>query len=155
MLGGMSTNGNPIPITSASSGRSPQETVQAFIHALEELDSDKILSLSAPDIRWVNAPITTSSNKEQFAKMVRGMLKVVTRFEVQFRDIHELGDGAVYTDRFDIIEGRGLKMKIHVIGEFKVKDGLVTEWVDRFSWSSVIGDIAKSLPAMIRFALKK
>ena len=151
----MSTNADPIPITSAASRRSPQETVQAFLHALEELDFDKTLSLSAPDIRWVNAPITTSSNKEQFSKMVRGMLKMVTHFEVQFRDIHERGNGAVYTDRFDIIEGGGLKMKLHVIGEFKVKDGLVTEWVDHFSWPKAIGDIVKSLPAMIRFRLKK
>lgn len=152
---GMSTNANPIPITSAAAARSAQETVQAFIGALEELDFDKMLALSAPDIRWVNAPLTSASNKEQFAKAVRGMFKMVTRFEVQYRDIHERGDGVVYTDRFDIIEGSGLKMKIHVKGEFKVKDGLVTEWIDRFSWPRVIGDIVKSLPGIIAFRLRK
>jgi len=151
----MSTNANPIPITSAAAARSARETVQAFLGALEELDFDKVLALSAPDIRWVNAPFTTSSNIDQFAKAVRGMLKMVTRFEVQYRDIHERGEGVVYTDRIDIIEGGGLKMKIDVKGEFKVKDGLVTEWVDRFSWPKTIGDIVKSLPRIIAFRLRK
>lgn len=151
----MSTNGNPIPIRAAAASRSPQQVVQAFLHALEELDFDKTMSLSAPDIRWVNVPVTTSTNKEQFAKALRGMLKFVTRFEVQFRDIQERGNGIVYTDRFDVIEGHGLKMKIHIIGEFKVQDGLVTEWIDRFSWPATLGDIAKSIPGMLRFLVKK
>ncbi len=129
--------------------------MQAFLGALEELDFDKVLALSAPDIRWVNAPFTTSSNIDQFARAVRGMFKMVTRFEVQYRDIHERGEGVVYTDRIDIIEGGGLKMKIDVKGEFKVKDGLVTEWVDRFSWPKTIGDIVKSLPRIIAFRLRK
>lgn len=151
----MSTNGNPIPISWARTVRSPQEIVQAFLRALEALDFDETMALAAPNIRWVNAPILTSSNKEQFAKALRGMLKFVTRFEVQYRDIHERGEGVVYTDRFDTIEGRGLKMRIHIIGEFKVDNGQVTEWVDRFSWPSAISDIAKSLPAMILFPFKK
>ncbi len=61
----------------------------------------------------------------------------------------------VYTDRIDIIEGSGLKMKIDVKGEFKVKDGLVTEWVDRFSWPKTVGDIVKSLPGIIAFHIRK
>ena len=151
----MSTNANPIPITSAAAKRSAQETVQAFLGALEELDFDKTMSLSAPSIRWVNVPITTASNIEQFAKAVRGMLKIVTRFEVQYRDIHERGDGVVYTNRIDIIEGAGLKMKIDVQGEFRVEDGLVTEWVDRFSWPKTIGEIVTSLPGILAFRVRK
>jgi hypothetical protein len=42
-----------------------------------------------------------------------------------------------------------------VKGEFKVKDGLVTEWVDRFSWPKTIGDIVKSLPGIIAFHIRK
>ena len=83
------------------------------------------------------------------------MLKIMTRFEVQYRDIHERGDGVVYTDRIDIIEGGGLKMKIDVQGEFRVERGLVTEWVDRFSWPKTIGEIVKSLPGILAFRLRK
>ncbi len=151
----MSTNADPIPITAAASARSPQETVQAFIDALEKLDFDKALRLCAPDIRWVNAPFTTASNKKQFNKALRGMFKMVTRFEVQVREIYERENGVIYTDRIDIAEGNGLKMRIGVQGEFRVEDGLVTEWVDRFSWREVIREIIKSLPAIVAYRLRK
>jgi limonene-1,2-epoxide hydrolase len=151
----MSTNADPIPITSAASVLSPTQIVQAFIRALEELDFDRALTLCAPDIRWVNAPLTTASNKEQFDKALRAMFKMVTRFEVQCREIYEREDGVVHTDRIDIAEGNGLKMELRVKGEFRVEDGLVTEWIDRFSWREAIGDIVKSLPAMIAFRLRK
>lgn len=151
----MSTHARPIPITSAASKSSPQETVLAFINAIEELDLDKTLALSAPNIRWVNAPLTTCKNKKQFETVMRGMLKVVTRFDVQIREIRQGTDGVVYTDRIDIIEGSGLAMELGVRGEFRVEDGLVTEWVDYFSWPKMLGAMARSIPAMIRFRLKK
>jgi len=149
----MSSQANPTPVTDDSSERAPQAVVRAFISALERLDFDRALSLVAPDIRWVNVPWTTATNKGRFEKMLRGMFADTTRFEVQFFDIHERGDGVVYTDRIDIVEGGGLSMNLPVQGEFRVNDGLVTEWVDRFSWAKVIGDIGRSLPGIIKHRL--
>ena len=145
----MSTNVDTAPEASTPAARSARESVEAFLGAFEALDYDEVLALSAPSIRWVNAPLTTSSNKQQFAKTLRGMAKVVTRFEVQYHDIHERGDGVVYTDRIDIIEGPGFAMKIPVRGEFKVRDGFVTEWVDRFSWPKLLASIARGIPGFI------
>ena len=133
--------------------RSAQEVVEGFVSALERLDFDGARSLVAPDIQWVNVPWTTATNKDRFEKMLRGMFGETTRFEVQFFDIHERGDGVVYTDRIDIIEGAGLSMTLPVQGEFRVKDGLITEWVDRFSWAKAIGDIGRSLPGIIKHRL--
>ena len=121
---------------------------------MERLDFDGALSLVAPDIQWVNVPWTTATNKDRFEKMLRGMFGETTRFEVQFFDIHERGDGVVYTDRIDIIEGAGLSMTLPVQGEFRVKDGLITEWVDRFSWVKAIGDLGRSLPGIIKHRLR-
>jgi limonene-1,2-epoxide hydrolase len=137
----------------ASTERSGQEVVGAFISALERLDFDEALSLVAPDIRWINVPWKTATDKDRFEKMLRGMFGETTRFEVQFLDIHERGDGVVYTDRIDIIEGGGLSMTLPVQGEFRVRDGLVAEWVDRFSWVKAIGDIGRSLPGIIKHRL--
>lgn len=139
----------------ASTERSPQRVVQAFISALERLDLDEAASLVAPDIRWINVPWRTATSKKRFEKVLGAMFKDATRFEVQLFDIHERGDGVVYTDRIDIIEGGGLSMSIPVQGEFRVKDGLVTEWVDRFSWVKAIGDIGRSLPGIIKHRLGK
>jgi len=127
--------------------------VEAFVSALERLDFDGALLLVSADIRWVNVPWTTATNKDRFEKMLRGMFGETTRFEVQFLDIHERGDGVVYTDRIDIIEGAGLSMTLPVQGEFRVKDGLITEWVDRFSWAKAIADIGRSLPGIIKHRL--
>ena len=138
---------------SASTERSGQEVVEAFISALERLDFDGALSLVAPDIRWINVPWKTATDKDRFEKMLRGMFGETTRFEVQFLDIHERGDGVVYTDRIDIIEGGGLSMTLPVQGEFRVRDGLVAEWVDRFSWVKAIGDIGRSLPGILKHRL--
>jgi limonene-1,2-epoxide hydrolase len=83
------------------------------------------------------------------------MFKDATRFEVRYHDIHERGDGVVYTDRIDIFEGGGLTLNLPVQGEFRVKDGLISSWVDRFSWATLIRDIGRSLPAIIRHRLRR
>lgn len=68
-------------------------------------------------------------------------------------DIHERGDGVVYTDRVDIFEGGGMTMELPVQGEFRVRDGLVVEWVDRFSWRKLLGDLVRSLPSIVKHRL--
>ena len=150
----MTTQSNPHPATNGSAGRSAQQVVEAFISALERLDLDEALLLVAPDVRWVNVPWKTATDKDRFAKVLRAMFKDATRFEVQCFDIHERGNGVVYTDRVDIVEGGGLSMSLPVRGEFRVKDGLITEWVDRFSWAKVVSDIGRSLPAIMRHRLR-
>ena len=134
--------------------RSAQEVVEAFVSALERLDFDEALSLSAPDIRWINVAWKTATNREQLGTALRRMFKDATRFEAKYLDIHERGDGIVYTDRIDTFEARGMSLKLPVQGEFRVKDGLITEWVDRFSWVKLIGDIGRSLPRIIGHRLR-
>jgi limonene-1,2-epoxide hydrolase len=150
----MSSQADPTPIADASTEPSAQEVVQALLTALERLDLDGALSLAAPDIHWINVPWKTATNKEQFRKVLQLMFKTTTRLEFQFFDIHERGNGVVYTDRVDILEGGGMSMNLPVQGEFRVKDGLVTEWVDRFSWVKAIGDLGRSLPAILRHRLR-
>jgi limonene-1,2-epoxide hydrolase len=149
----MTTEMTPQTTTDASRGHSAQQVVETFISALERLDLDGAAALVSDDIRWVNVPWKTSSNKNGFKKVLGAMFKDATRFEVQYFDIHERGDGVVYTDRVDIFEGGGLRMNLPVQGEFRVKEGLVTEWVDRFSWAKLIGEIGRSLPAILKYRL--
>ena len=149
----MSSQADPTPIADASTEPSAQEVVQALLTALERLDLDGALSLAAPDIRWINVPWKTATNKEQFRKVLQLMFKTTTRLEFQFFDIHERGNGVVYTDRVDILEGGGMSMNLPVQGEFRVKDGLVTEWVDRFSWLKLLSDLGRSLPSILKHHL--
>ena len=130
-----------------------QDVVRGFLAALERLDFDAALALVAPDVVWVNVPWKAASNKAGFEKTLRGMFRDATRFEVEYLDIHERGDGVVYTDRIDTFEGGGLSMRLPVRGEFRVKDGLVTEWVERFSWVTLVAEIGRSLPTIVRHRL--
>ena len=150
----MTTNGHSVSSDADPSRRSAIDTVRAFIGSLEALDLDTTVELAAPEIRWVNAPLTSASNRVQFDKALRSMFKRIERFEVEYRDIHERSNGVVYTDRIDVAEGGGLKMRIDVRGELRVKDGLVVEWIDRFSWRTAISQIVKSLPRMVASRLR-
>ncbi|NNE18425.1 MAG: SnoaL-like domain-containing protein [Myxococcales bacterium] len=151
----MTTEGTAEARIDTATGRSAQEVVEAFISALERLDLDGAAALVSDDIRWVNVPWKSSSNKNGFKKVLGAMFKDATRFEVQYFDIHERGDGVVYTDRVDIFEGGGLRMNLPVKGEFRVEDGLVTDWVDRFSWTTLIGEMGRSLPAILKYRLRR
>lgn len=128
--------------------------MKTFLSALERLDLDAAVAFAAPDIRWINAPLKSATDRAGFKKALNGMFKDATRFEVQYLDIHERGNGVVYTDRVDFFEGGGVRMELPVQGEFRVKDGLVTEWVDRFSWMKLIGDIGRSLPGILKHRLR-
>ncbi|MFZ1864849.1 MAG: limonene-1,2-epoxide hydrolase family protein [Polyangiales bacterium] len=137
----------------SSARMSAQEVVEAFISALERLDLEAALAWVADDVRWVNVPWKTASDKRQFEKVLRGMFRGATRFEVRYADIHERGDGVVYTDRVDVFEGGGVSMTLPVRGEFRVQEARITEWVDRFSWAKLLGEIGRSLPAILKHRL--
>lgn len=129
------------------------EVVRAFLGALERLDLSAATEMVSADVRWVNHPLTTARNERQFDKALRAMFRDASLFEVRYRDIHERGDGVVYTDRIDVFEGGGVSLDLPVQGEFRVRDGRIVEWVDRFRWWKVIGDIAKSLPGILKHRL--
>lgn len=139
--------------TAEGTAKSPEEVVRGFIAALERLDLDAAVALAAPKIRWINVPWTTATDKGRFKKVLEGMFKDAKRFEVQYFDIHERGDGVVYTDRVDIFEGGGLSMNLPVQGEFRVDHGLITEWVDKFSWAKLVADVGRSLPGIVKYRL--
>ena len=143
------------PDTSAqpSASRPAQQVVEMFLSALERLNLDEAVTFAGPTIRWVNYPWKTASNRRQFDTALRKMFRDATRFEVHYRDIHERGDGVVYTDRIDIFEGGGVSMNLPVRGEFRVQDGKIIEWVDRFSWAKLAAEIGKSLPAILKHRL--
>ena len=141
--------------TASAGEQSAQQVVQDFISALERLDLEATAALASDDIRWINYPLKTCTDKKGFEKALHGMFRNATLFDVQYNDIHERGDGIVYTDRIDVFEGGGVKMRLPVQGEFRVRNGLVTEWVDRFSWPKLLGELGRSLPGVLNHYLRR
>ncbi|HSN82688.1 MAG TPA: limonene-1,2-epoxide hydrolase family protein [Polyangiales bacterium] len=149
----MTLENTPNTVDRASTEHTPHEVVEAFISALERLDLDAALAWVADDVRWVNVPWKSATDKRRFEKVLRAMFRDATRFEVRYADIHERGDGVVYTDRVDVFEGGGIAMTLPVRGEFRVKNGRITEWVDRFSWLVLLRELGTSLPGILKHRL--
>lgn len=149
----MTIQNSPHVGVTSSATPNAREVVEAFIAALERLDLDGALGWVADDVRWINVPWQSAGNKRQFDKVLRAMFRGAKRFEVRYQDIHERGNGVVYTDRVDIFEGGGISMTLPVRGEFRVRDGRITEWVDRFSWAKLLGELGKSLPSIVKHRL--
>ena len=145
----------PIAQPTTTSEPSAQEVVESFVTALERLDMAGAVSMVSDDVRWVNYPWVSAKNKAQFEKVLRAMFESAEVFEVRYSDIHERGNGVVYTDRVDIFEGGGLSMTLPVKGEFRVRDGAIVEWVDRFSWATLALEIGRSLPAIVKARLPR
>lgn len=137
----------------STSELSAQDVVESFVSALERIDMAGAVGLVSDDVRWVNYPWVSAKNKAQFEKVLRTMFDSAEVFEVRYADIHERGNGVVYTDRVDIFEGAGLSMTLPVKGEFRVRDGKIVEWVDRFSWATLALEVGKSLPSILRARL--
>lgn len=149
----MTTQSSSHADVTPSSPRSAREVVEAFIHALERLDLEGALGWVADDVRWINVPWKSARNKRQFEKVLRAMFRDAARFQVQYADIHERDGGVVYTDRVDVFEGGGISMTLPVQGEFRVRDGKIVEWVDRFSWAKLLAEIGTSLPGILKHRL--
>ena len=138
--------------TPSTSTPADVEIVKSFLDALERYDIDGALSLCAPTMRWQNAPLPATRHKKQFEQQVRWMWKRMETFRVVMKEIKGY-DGSVFTDRIDIIDGHGFHLELPVEGTFKVREGLITEWVDRFDYLPIGAALVKSLPAMIRSLL--
>ena len=139
--------------SSPDPSRTPQQVVESFLSALERVDMGAALELVDDDVRWVNYPWVSSKDKGRFEKVLGAMMKDTERFEVRYNDIHERDHGVVYTDRIDIFEGGGFSMSLPIKGEFRVREGKIVEWVDRFSWLTLLADFAKSVPAILKARL--
>lgn len=130
------------------------DIVKTLIAALEQFDLEKAFSLCAPTIRWQNVPFPPTKNKRQFEQQVRWMWSRAQRFEVEMKEIKAY-DGIVFTDRIDIVEAGGFCLRLPVEGTFKVEQGLITEWTDRFPYPPIAAAFVKSLPAMVRYRLRR
>ncbi|TXL62103.1 limonene-1,2-epoxide hydrolase family protein [Aeromicrobium terrae] len=115
--------------------------VTEFLDALAAPDTDRALSLLAPDIEWRNTGLPTFRGGRVFA-MLRDMEKRGVGFAVDVHAIAEQGD-VVLTDRTDYLWKGRLKTGFWVRGTFTVRDGLITVWDDAFSLGNLLKGFVK------------
>jgi limonene-1,2-epoxide hydrolase len=114
----------------------PEQTVVAFLHALEAQHHPLIASLLAPDLRYTNVSLPTLKGGQRVAGLFEKVLRRGTGFGVRIHGIAASGN-IVMTERTDIIKVGPLYIRFWVCGTFEVRDGRITVWRDYFDWWNI------------------
>lgn len=115
----------------------PTAVVREFLRALEDLDVDRAMTYTAPEVVYQNVPLQPARGHDA----VRRQLCTMARYGTGFRaEVHNIASnrGVVLTERTDTLEVGPWQVKIWVCGTFEVSDGQITLWRDYFDWSTLL-----------------
>ncbi len=119
------------------------EVVQAFMDAMKALDIERASALLADDVEYQNVPFPPHRGKDATLRVLRAFMAVINRFDVEVHNIAER-DGAVLTERTDVLAGRLFEVRFWVCGTFAIRDGKIALWRDRFDLATVAYQLATS-----------
>jgi limonene-1,2-epoxide hydrolase len=111
---------------------SPDETVTAFIRAIEAKDVDGAMTLVAPDLSYENVPLQPIVGIDNVAQTLAGFLDGAS--EVEWQIVGQWASGAtVFNERVDRFKiGTGW-LEMPVAGVFRIDDaGKIELWRDYF-----------------------
>jgi limonene-1,2-epoxide hydrolase len=106
--------------------------VRAFCEAWKSRDPDRIVALMSEDCFYHNVPMEPVVGRPAIAEFIRSFLGDAKTVEFEILAIAEADDGAVLTERVDHFDYGGRRMALPAMGSFRLKDGLVTRWLDYF-----------------------
>lgn len=110
---------------------SPDETVTAFIRAIEQRDIDQAVSFTSPEISYENMPIEPIVGHAGLRATLEMFLSPAKSVDWQILTQYEVGD-VVINERLDRFEIGSGWLELPIAGVFKVHDGLITLWRDYF-----------------------
>jgi limonene-1,2-epoxide hydrolase len=116
---------------------SPEDTVTAFLNAMQEGDVEVVIALAAEGIVYTNVSLPTIRGKERFGKAARAYYRHHLGFQVVVHRIAASGS-SVLTERTDALTLGPFRMQFWVCGVFEVEDGQVTLWRDYFDWRNTM-----------------
>lgn len=108
-----------------------EETVNAFIAAIEAKDFDAAMSHVAEDCYYENVPLGSMTGRSEMRAFLEPMFAEdgPVEFEIRYQVAN---DTTVMNDRVDRFIVRGRQIELPVAGVFEVSDGLITFWRDFF-----------------------
>lgn len=109
----------------------PDETVTAFIQALERLDLDAALEYLAEDVLYDNVPIGSVTGRDEVRNTLGGFFGAT---EVDWPVSRQTATGnVVMNERVDRFKLAGGWLELPVVGVFETNDdGLISLWRDYF-----------------------
>lgn len=110
---------------------SPDETVTAFMQAVQAKDLDAAMALAAADIEYDNVPMETAYGAEATRTMLESFVGMSE--EIDWVVHHQVAAGdIVMNERTDRFRSGERWLEIPVAGVWRVEDGLITLWRDYF-----------------------
>ena len=108
-----------------------EDTVDAFLAAIEKKDVDAALELLDEEAVYDNVPIGVVVGRTAIRQTLEPFLSGASA--VEWRVLRQVATGElVFNERIDRFEMEGRWVEIHVAGVWEVDDGLITLWRDYF-----------------------
>ena len=118
------------------------QRVLAFCDARKSCYPDKIAALMCVDCFYHNVPMQPVIGRAACAEFIRSFVGGAKTVEFEILTIAEASDGTVLTERIDHFHFEGRDFSLPVMGSFKIKDGLVSRWLDYFDMAPFSGGAA-------------
>ena len=81
----------------------PTAVVREFLRALEDLDVDRAMAYTAPEVVYQNMPLPPARGHDAVARQLRTMARYGTDFRAEIHNIAS-NRGVVLTERTDTLE---------------------------------------------------
>jgi limonene-1,2-epoxide hydrolase len=141
---------NGKPATDAS----PIRVVRQFLDGLAAGDLDGATDLLAPDVEYINVSTPTIRGRERVRRVLGAAMGLPgAGFEVYFHAISS-DQGAVLTERTDVLTWGAFRMQFWVCGRFDVRDGEIVLWKDYFDWANFTIAMLRGLVGVVIPAIR-
>jgi limonene-1,2-epoxide hydrolase len=112
---------------------SPMQTILDFIDAWNDNDMDRVHAFMAEDIFYHNVPMEPIVGRTA-AREFADAFGVGTKMKADWQLVSIAENGEhVLTERIDSFTNpEGKKISVPLMGSFRVRDGVITEWRDYF-----------------------
>lgn len=112
-----------------------------FAAAWKTRDLERVMSFLDDDAIWENVPIEVIAGKAAIRRKLAAVFGAVTGFEWIVIDAARSPSGAVLTERLDVVIVNGRRVKLRLMGIFRVVDGKIALWRDYFDLQQYVGQL--------------
>jgi limonene-1,2-epoxide hydrolase len=109
-----------------------EETVRAFLAAVDANDLDRILGFFAEDAVYHNIPVQPVTGTAAIRAVLHSFLSLASQVQWVTHHLAVTQERVVLTERTDRFLVRGRWIELPVMGAFEVADGRITAWRDYF-----------------------
>jgi limonene-1,2-epoxide hydrolase len=109
-----------------------EETVRAFLAAVDANDLEGILACFAEDAVYHNIPVQPVTGTAAIRAVLQSFLSLASQVQWVTHHLAVTPDGVVLTERTDRFLVRGKWIELPVMGAFEVQGGRITAWRDYF-----------------------